>query len=146
MKELYKRTLGAGQEIFIPDWPVDVALENLAQAGKILGTENIINISELNQASAIVALMSAESPKQAAALIKHFICQVRIDGSKIETATINNMFEGKLELVLELFTHVIHSQFHAFFKSGLAKDNSQEQPSQANLPQCQSTTAVSTPS
>ena len=127
MKEPYKRTLVNGSEIYIPNWAVDVALENLTQAGKVLGSENIISISELNKAGAILALMNADNPKLASRLVKHFICQVRIDGNKITPETINDMFEGKLELVLELFTHVIHSQYADFFSSGLAKEVSPEQ-------------------
>ncbi len=127
MSELYKKRISDGREIFIPTWGVDVALENLTQAGKILGAEHVITISELNQAAAITALMGAENGKVAAALVKHFICQVRIDGSKIEPETINNMFEGQLAIVLELFTHVMHSQYSAFFDSGLAKEACPEQ-------------------
>ncbi len=126
MSEPYKRTISDGRAIFIPNWPVDVALENLSTAGKVLGSEHIITISEMNKAAAIVALMDAENPKLASQLIKHFICQVRIDGNKIEPNTINSMFEGSLNIVLELFTHVLHSQFHEFFSSGLAKEASQE--------------------
>tara|TARA_R110002096_G_scaffold25785_1_gene80190 strand:- start:57 stop:443 length:387 start_codon:yes stop_codon:yes gene_type:complete len=121
MKEPYKRKLINGSEIYIPNWAVDVALENLTQAGKVLGSEHVINISELNQAGAIVALMNAENPQLASRLVKHFICQVRIDGNKITPETINNMFDGQLDIVLELFTHVIHSQYADFFSSGLAK-------------------------
>jgi hypothetical protein len=130
MKEPYKRTIADGRDIYIPNWSVDVALENLTQAGRVLGSENIINISELNTAGAIVALMKAENPKLASRLVKHFICQVRIDGSKITEDTINTMFDGQLEVVLELFTHVIHSQYADFFSLGLAKAVSPEQQSQ----------------
>ncbi len=126
MKEPYKRKIQDGREIYIPNWPVDVALENLTQAGKVLGSENIINISELNSAGAIVALMNAENPKLASMLVKHFICQVRIDGNKITSETINSMFDGELHIVLELFTHVVHSQYADFFSLGLAKVVSQE--------------------
>jgi len=130
MNEPYKRKIADGREIFIPNWAVDVALENLTQAGKILGSENIINISEMNMAGAIVALMNAENPKLASQLVKHFICQVRIDGNKITTETINTMFDGQLNVVLELFTHVIHSQYADFFSLGLAEVVSQEPQSQ----------------
>ena len=127
MKEPYKKKIADGREIYIPNWPVDVSLENLTQAGKILGSENVINISELNQAATIVALMNADNPQLASRLVKHFICQVRIDGNKITAETINDMFDGQLEVVLELFTHVIHSQYSNFFSSGLAKAVSPEQ-------------------
>jgi len=122
----YSAKLRDGRNIYIPSWPVDVALENLTLAGKMLGTENIINIAALNIPSVIVAIMGAEDAKQAAALVKHFICQVRIEGSKIEPATINNMFEGELSTITELFAHVIHSQYNNFFELGLAKADSQD--------------------
>lgn len=126
MKEPYRKRISDGREIYIPNWPVDVALENLTQVGKLLGTENVINISELNIPAAIVAIMKCENPKLATALIKHFVCQVRIDGSKIEPETISAMFEGDLYGVVELFTHVIHSQYSEFFSLGLAKEASQD--------------------
>lgn len=126
MKEPYRKRISDGREIYIPNWPVDVALENLTQVGKLLGTENVINISELNIPAAIVAIMKCENPKLATALIKHFVCQVRIDGSKIEPETISAMFEGDLHGVVELFTHVIHSQYSEFFSLGLAKEASQD--------------------
>ena len=125
--ELYKKKISDGREIYIPTWSVTVALENLTKAGKVLGAENIINIAELNHAASIVALMNAENPELATRLVKHFISQVRIDGSKITPETIDSMFEGKLELILELFTHTIHSQYSNFFNLGLAKEVSQEQ-------------------
>jgi hypothetical protein len=120
----YSAKLNSGQDIYIPNWPIDVALENLTLAGKYLGSEHVITISELNIPAVIVAIMSAEEPKHCANLIKHFVCQVRIDGDKIEPNTINGMFEGKLPLVAELFAHVMHSQYDAFFASGLAKEPS----------------------
>ena len=79
----YTATIKDGREIYIPSWSVGVALENLTLAGKYLGTENIINIAELNIASTVVAIMGSSDPKQAANLVKHFICQVRIDNQKI---------------------------------------------------------------
>ena len=127
MKESYTKTIQDGREIYIPHWPVDVALENLTQVGKLLGTENVIRISEGNVQAAIVAVMGCDNPKLAAALIKHFVCQVRIAGSKIEPNTINSMFEGDLHAIIELFTHVIVCQYADFFSLGLAKVASPEQ-------------------
>lgn len=118
----YSAQLVGGQDIYIPSWPIDVALENLALAGKYLGSENVITISELNLAAVVVAIMSANDPKQCAGLVKHFVCQVRIDGSKIEPNTINTMFEDNLALVGEMFAHVLHSQYADFFELGLVKE------------------------
>lgn len=126
MSEPYRKTITDGREIYIPNWPVDVALENLTQVGKLLGTENVIRISELNTSAAVVAIMGCENHKLASAMIKHFVCQVRIAGSKITPDTINSMFDGELNIVLELFTHVIHSQYSDFFTLGLAKAASPE--------------------
>ncbi len=124
--EGYKAKISDGRDIFIPTWPVDVALENLTKAGKYLGADNVIKIAYLNISAVIVAIMKAEEPKQCAALVKHFICQVRIDGSKIESNTIDEMFGGNLGFIAELFAHVIHSQYHDFFESGLVKELSQD--------------------
>ena len=129
----YTASLKDGRAIFIPSWPVDVALENLAQASKCLGTESVINISKLCIPTVIVAIMQSEDPKLTSALIKHFICQVRIDGQKISPETINKMFEGDLAVVTELFAHVIHSQYSDFFVLGLVKETSPEKQSQEKL-------------
>lgn len=123
-KKGYRGKLEDGRDIYIPNWPVDVALENLNLAGKVLGVEQVVNISALNVPAVIVAIMGSDDHKRCSALVKHFICQVRIDGDKITPETINQKFEGDLHSVAELFTHVIHSQYHRFFESGLAKANS----------------------
>jgi len=120
----YTANLKDGREIYIPNWPVDVALENLAMAGKYIGADNVINISDLNIASVIVAIMNAENPAKTAELIKHFVCHVRIDGSKIDPSTMNTMFADDLKSVAEMFAHVIHSQYNDFFECGLAKEHS----------------------
>ena len=120
----YSAKLKDGREIYIPSWPVDVALENLASAGKYLGSENVINISELNIASVVVAIMKAENPAKVAELISHFVCSVRIDSSKIEKETINTMFANDIKSVAEMFAHVIHAQYSDFFEYGLVKEHS----------------------
>ena len=122
----YTAKLKDGRDIYIPNWPVNVSLENLTMAGKYLGTERVINISELNVAAVIYAIAESPEPKEAANLVEHFVCQARIAGEKIDPSTINTMFEGDLKAIAEIFAHVIHSQYADFFVSGLAKENSQE--------------------
>tara|TARA_R110002012_G_scaffold308598_1_gene514940 strand:+ start:567 stop:944 length:378 start_codon:yes stop_codon:yes gene_type:complete len=117
----YTATLEDMREIYVPHWPVDVSLENLAKAGKVLGTNAIIAISELNIPAVIVAIMETEEPAQAASLIKHFICQARVAGDKLQPAQIDEYFEGQLHVVAEIFAHVIAAQYADFFASGLAK-------------------------
>ena len=120
----YSATLKSQKEIYIPHWPVDVALENLTRAGQYLGTQAVINISELNIPAVIVAIMESKDPTQTASLIKHFICQARISGDKISESQIDSMFEGNLAEVAEIFAHVIAAQYADFFVSGLAKEPS----------------------
>ena len=120
----YTATLKDMREIYIPHWPVDVSLENLAKAGQILGTDEIIAISELNIPAVIIAIMGTKEPAKAASLIKHFICQVRIAGDKLEPAQIDDYFEGDLHTVAEIFAHVIAAQYADFFALGLAKVHS----------------------
>jgi len=122
----YSATLKDGSEIYIPAWPVTVALENLTLAGQVLGSENVVTIAELNTAAVVVGIMQASDAHKAAKLLTHFVCQVRIDGKKIEAKTIDSMFESKLELIVEMFAHVMHSQFSSFFELGLAKAVSPE--------------------
>lgn len=122
----YESNLKDGRAIFIPHWPVDVSLENLASAGKYLGAENIITISEGDLATVVVAIMEAKNPKEASNLIKHFISQVRIEGhEKLTPDSINSLFVGSLSVVTELFMHVIVAQYASFFELGLAGVNSQ---------------------
>ena len=117
----YTATLRGGQEIYIPTWPVDVALINLTRAGQYIGTKHVINIAELKIPSVLVAIMESKDPDQTASLIKHFVCHVRIDGKKIEPNKLDEMFAGDLGLVCEMFAHTIKAQYADFFDFGLAK-------------------------
>lgn len=122
----YTETLKDGREIYIPSWTVSVALENLTMAGKYLGTNRVIDISELNIASVILAIAESPEPKEAANLVEHFVCQARIAGEKITPSTINTIFEDDLKTIAEIFAHVVHSQYADFFASGLVKVSSPE--------------------
>ena len=122
----YTGSLGDGREVYIPHWPVTVSLENLTKAGKILGASNIVNIAKPDTAAVIVALMSTEESEQAAALIRHFCCQARIDGERITHESYNEQFAGDgLTEAAELFSLVVHAQYSDFFERGLAKALSQ---------------------
>ena len=106
----YNATLKDGREIYIPSWPVNVQLENLTQASKHLGPQHIISIAKLSVPAVAVAIMNASDAGQVAKLIKHFICQARIEGSKIEEATMDTMLENDLKGITEIIAHVIHSK------------------------------------
>ena len=122
MSEGYNATLKNGEEIYIPPWPIDVSLENLARAGKSLGNDNVVLISKLIIPAVINGIMKSEDPAETANLIKHFVCQVRISGKKITPDTLDEMFSNKLAMIAEIFAHVMHYQYNDFFELGLAKD------------------------
>ena len=117
----YSATLLNGQSIYIPSWPVQVQLENLTKAGKALGISEVVSMSENSIPSFIRAIMNCEDSNLAASLVKHFVCTVRMDGKKLTPDTIDDIFEGNLSLMAEIFCHVMHSQYHSFFVSGLAE-------------------------
>lgn len=122
MSEGYKAKLNGGQEIYIATWTPSVALENLTQAGKYIGLDNLLNISKLNKLSmhtVILAISEASDSETTLKLIQHFICTVGLDGDRITTDSFDIQFEGKLPLIVEIFTHVVHSQYADFFEQGL---------------------------
>lgn len=122
MSEGYSATLKNGEEIYIPPWPIDVSLENLARAGKSLGNDNVVLISKLNIPAVVNGIMKSKDPEESANLIKHFVCQARISGKKITPDTLDDMFTDKLAMIAEIFAHVMHYQYNDFFELGLAKE------------------------
>ena len=122
----YKATLKDGREIYIPFWSATIALTNLSKAGKILGADNMVAIANNNKAAAIVSIMNAEDAERASSVVKHFVCSANIENTEINTNSVDTMFNGQLEVVLEIFTHVVCAQYQPFFVSGLAKEASQE--------------------
>lgn len=122
MSKGYTSNLVDGRPIYIPNWPAKVQFENLTQACKYLGQDNVINISALNIPQAMLAVMGSDDPVATTEMVLHFTQQARIDGDKI---TLNSMDDLGIDTIIELFTHVMHSQYDAFFESGLAKAPSQ---------------------
>ena len=122
----YSGTTKDGREVYIPHWPVDVAVKNLSKAGQFIGAENLIRIAEINIPAVILAIATSEDAINVAGLVKHFVCEARLDGDKITPTTYDSKFEGDLKTVAELFALVVHAQYHDFFESGLAKEPSQE--------------------
>ena len=120
----YTGKLEDGRDIFIPTWPANVQLEHLNLLCKALSTDSIVEIANLNVPAALLAIAEAESSSKMAGLIKHCVCQARIDGSKIEPSTLDEIFDNDLYTIVELFAHVVHSQYADFFARGLAKAHS----------------------
>ena len=122
MKKNYKAELIDGRPIYIPSWPATVQFENLTQVVKYLGQEKVINISSLNIQAAMLAVMGSDDHEGCTSLMMHFIRHARLDGNKLDQDTIEKMEMSEL---IEIFTHVMHSQYDSFFVSGLAKVSSQ---------------------
>ena len=118
MSKDYTGSLADGRSIYIPNWSVKVQFENLTQACKYLGQDQVIEISTLNVPAAMLAIMNSDDAETTAQFVLHVVQQACIDGSKIDTALIEKL---GLDIVVELFTHVMHSQYDDFFVSGLAK-------------------------
>lgn len=118
----YSAKLKDGQEIYIQNWKPTVALQNLTEAGKYIGIENLLNISKLKENSShicILAISDADDAEVTMNLIKHFVCTVAKEGETITKGNFDEIFNGKLPLVVEIFCHVIHSQYSDFFEQGL---------------------------
>ena len=131
MNDGYSGELTDGKSIFIPNWSVKVQYENLTQACKYLGQDNVITISALNIPAAILAVMGSEDAQASTELVLHFTKQARVDGKKIDDGLIEEL---GMYTVIELFAHVMHSQFNDFFVSGLAKAHSQNKLVQDKKP------------
>lgn len=118
----YNANLKDQREIYIPKWPATVAFENLSRASQYLGgADAVVAISELNIPAVIVAICDSKEPEQTAALIKHFVCEVRMDNGKLTPSQFDSMFETELDVAVEIFAHVVKAQYADFFESGLAK-------------------------
>ena len=127
MKE-FRDTLDTGEEIYIPTWPVDVALQNLTSAGMYLGGSNMVAIAERDEKAFIVALTSADDPENTYALIEKFVSAAAVSGEKAVTpAQFKSMYNGNLALLSKVFCAVVHANYHDFFESGLTKAPSQSQ-------------------
>ena len=126
MKKEYKEVLESGEEIYIPTWPVDTAIENLGQLGKFIGLDSAMQIAEINIPAVLMALATSSDPENTANLVKHFACSARIDGEKLDLRSYDSFFRGDISLLAEVFAHVIKAQFGDFFALGLAKVASQQ--------------------
>lgn len=121
----YNATLKSGKPIRINNWPIDIALGNLTLASRILGPDAMHEISKLSIKETLKAVLNAKDHEETTNLIIQFCCCAVLDGKNISKDTLNTMFEGQLHLVIEIFTHVVHSQYASFFAFGLAEEVSQ---------------------
>lgn len=124
MSDGYSGTLKDGREIYIPHWPVDVAVENLTKAGQLFGNEAVVNMATPSLLAVVKSIMEAKDPVDTAAFVKHCICQARMEGEKISNRNVDKLFSHDLAGAAELFAWVLHEQYYDFFKLGLAEVSS----------------------
>lgn len=121
----YKNTLKNGKPIYIRNWPVNVQFANLAHACDLWGNDEMVAIAKLDMKAAMRAAMNTKQPTKSADMMAQFVSTVALDGVSISQDKINTMFESNMGQVLEIFAHVIHSQYNDFFDLGLAGEPSQ---------------------
>lgn len=126
MEDSYTAILKDGTKIQIPMWSATVGIQSLSKAGQYIGATNLILISELDLKTVMVAILDSKDPDNTAELIKHFVCSARLDGKKISKNEFDDLFQGNLGKVIEIFAHVVKSQYSSFFLQGLAEEHSQE--------------------
>ena len=124
MSKGYNGTLKDGSELYIPMWSATESLKALSKAGQHIGADHLVAISKLDIPSLMVAVLEAKDPGATAALIKNFVCSARMEGERITPPNFDDMFEGDLFRVMEIFAHVIKAQYASFFALGLAKETS----------------------
>lgn len=122
----YNAKLKDGSKIRIDNWPPFIGIKNLTNCSKILGDDNVVAISKLSTHAAIAAIMNAKDSDLCAKLITHFCTCAVVDGKRIDAETFDSMFEKKMHIVIEIFTHVVHSQYNDFFVHGLVRAPSPE--------------------
>lgn len=125
MNKNYKAQLKDGREIYIPRWSVSVQYENLVQACKHLGQDDVIKIStNVNVPATMLAIMGSDDAEATTSMVLHFTQQARIDDKKVMGEVVEEL---GMATIVELFSHVMYSQYSDFFVSGLVKAPSQPQ-------------------
>ena len=117
-------TLKDGREMYMPQWGVFVAHENLGKLNEVFNQESLAEIilGERPLAAFVRATMNNKDPQEAASLTRYVVSQARIDGKKVSTF----VDDLTLELCAEIFTEILKSQYKSFLEYGLAEASSQD--------------------
>ena len=116
-------TLKDGSEMYMPQWGVFVAHENLGKLNEIFHQDMLSEmiLGEKPLAAFVHATLNNKDPHEAASLTRFVVSQARIDGKKVSTY----IDEVSLELCAEIFTAILKSQYESFLEFGLAEVTSQ---------------------
>ncbi len=120
----YTATLKDGSEIYVPQWNATVAYTNLTRCTEVIGIDALVNIAQDNVPAVVLALATAKDADIASQLLKHMVCEARMNGDKIMPNTFDELFKGRIYMAAEIFNHVIIAQYKDFFVQGLEEANS----------------------
>ncbi len=111
-----------GKPIYIKNWPINTLLTNISHATRLWGADELVAVAKLDLQAAMRCATKSGAGEEGADLILHMIKSVTLDGKSLDVADLNHLFEARPITAIEIFMHVIHSQYDDFFASGLAGD------------------------
>lgn len=115
-----KRSL-RDHEVFARQWPATKSMEMKAKLVKVAGMDILPFVEGKPDLTAMMRLESHAEHTELVALIKEFVCTVRMDGKEITPTMFDTQFKGDLWLVIELFAFACEVQYKHFFEQGLTK-------------------------
>ena len=120
-------TLSNGKELYTPHWSPLKALGNLSLLSKVFTAELLYEISQgTSLKPVLVAFANASDPKAVEGAIKVVLSTAVIDGQRLDREEVYaDIFLKNLNLVSEVFSAIIQTQYKDFFEQGIAEDNSQ---------------------
>ena len=115
--------------MYVRQWPASIALENLSEALGILGPKLSFFIDGTFSFDHKLQVLYSCDHKQLVALLKKFCTAVRIDGRQIAEIQFDQIFNGELHMVFDVFAFVCEVNYRDFFELG-APPPEPDQPEQ----------------
>lgn len=110
-----------GKKCFIRQWPATKAMKMKAELVKMGGEIILPFVEGKADLLAMMALEKNTKPDELVALIKEFVCAVRVNGEEVMPAMFDMKYNGELWEVVELFAFACEVQYKDFFEQGLQK-------------------------
>lgn len=112
-----------GVKCFTRQWNATKAMQKKAELIKMGGETMLKFVEGKPDILSLMALEKEAKPDELVALIKEFVCSVRVDGKEITPAMFDIEYSGDLWQVIELFAFACEVQYKNFFESGLERLN-----------------------
>lgn len=107
--------------VFMRQWPATKAMINKARLIQVGGDNVYPFIEGKPDVLAMANLEAMSKPEELVALIKEFVCAVRVDGEEVLPAQFDVKYQGNLWEVVELFAFACEVQYKTFFEQGLER-------------------------